>query len=55
MSARQETIECYYNVYKSLHGVKPRYIDFSVMTDKQVDEAMSRLSIENNEYWAAQA
>ncbi len=55
MSPRQETIECYYNVYKSLHGVKPRWIDFDTMSDQQVDEAMSRLSIENNQYWAAQA
>jgi hypothetical protein len=52
---RQLTIEIYHNVYKSLHGVRPKYIDFSSMTDREVDDAMERLAKDNKAHLLATA
>lgn len=37
-------VECYINVYKSVHGVKLRHIDFNALDANEVHELIESLS-----------
>lgn len=36
-------IEWYHNVYKDLHGIRPRHIDFSQVTESEMQVLMAEL------------
>ena len=35
---REMQIEFINNVYKDIHGVRPRHVDFASMTDQEIDQ-----------------
>lgn len=36
-------VGCYIDVYKSIHGIKPRWMDFSQMTTEQIYEDLDHM------------
>ena len=40
---KQSVIETFYNVYKSVHGVKPRWMDLDSMTVEKIREELADL------------
>jgi hypothetical protein len=40
---KQEAIEIYYNIYKSINGVKPRWKDFDNMTVEEIYADLDRI------------
>lgn len=56
--AREMNIECIINLYKSIHGIKPRWMDFDSMSDQELEDYLQRLGRESEEqleFEAAQA
>ena len=52
ISARQQQIETYINIYKSLHNVKPKLVNFNELSDEEIDVMLEQISLENEIYWA---
>lgn len=40
---REELIQAYWDLYKDVHGFRPRWLDFSRMTDEQLIELFDHL------------
>lgn len=49
MFDRDLEIEFIYNMYKDIHGVKPRHIDFESMSDEELDNFSAQLVAESKE------
>lgn len=47
MIDRQNQIETFINIYKSINNVKPRWIDFSTIPDEELDNMVENISEEN--------
>lgn len=45
-TARQVDEDLYYDLYKDVHGVRPRWIRFSDWSDEQLADNLNRLSAE---------
>lgn len=44
MGTKQDDIECYVNLYKSVHGVKPKALDLQSWTTTELQEGIRVLS-----------
>lgn len=44
MTGRQQDVECYVNLYKDVHGVKPRHMGVEHWTDAELQDAIRYLS-----------
>jgi CRISPR/Cas system endoribonuclease Cas6 (RAMP superfamily) len=49
MSSRQQNILTISDVYKEVHGIRPRFLDFSSMSDEDIQSFLNRLFDEAEE------
>ena len=45
LSDKEQNIECYTNLYKSVHGVKPRGMDLYNWTNAELEQGMRVLNL----------
>lgn len=50
LSRKDELAGIHSDVYKSIHGIRPRWIDYSAMTEQQLEEAVAELDREYEEH-----
>lgn len=43
---RDDALDCYYDYYKSVHGIKPRWLSFDDMTREEIDAEFKALDAE---------
>lgn len=52
LSRKDELAGIHSDVYKSIHGIRPRWFDYSNMTEQQLEEAVAELDREYEEHIA---
>ena len=50
LTGRQLDIECYINMYKSTHNVKPYHINFSSLSDEEIQQLIINHETKDSEY-----
>lgn len=49
---RDDALDCYYDVYKSVHGIKPRWMSFDGMSREEIQAEFTALDAEAQAHFA---
>ena len=52
---RDDALECYYDYYKSVHGIRPRWVSFDGMSRDEIDAEFQSLKLTADVVFAAEA
>lgn len=55
MSRKEQLAASHYDFYKSVHGVRPRWIDYDKCSEEELEVMMDQLSAENDIVMAQEA
>ena len=47
MSRKEQLAASHYDFYKSVHGIRPRWMDYDAMTEADLEKAMDELAVES--------
>lgn len=49
MSHKEQLVASHYDFYKSVHGIRPRWMNYDAMTVEELEKAMDDLAIQADE------